>query len=319
MEGRATFSSPFSASARTSTSAPVAGPSGVSACSTGVVRARPLPLAASYAFVAEPRTPARRSVVWASAPSSRGMPPGAWRLCRRLSVRARRRAHAPSWSGAGGAAVCALDPSIVIRGAREEELEAVADLRARIFLTSPQELAAFPVLRGEMLVNLKKTFHRPDLLCVVAVERGSEALVASIDVAILPPRRGLFTAEWEGSVRAYISNLTVEAAFRRRGIARELVTIAERLASKVGARHAYLHVFEDNDTARVVYERMAYRPDKMDPPTVLLFNRKRRVRMVKPLPDPAQPEPQPEASAAPEPSAAPAAADPEAAAHSSAS
>lgn len=58
--------------------------------------------------------------------------------------------------------------------------------------------------------------------------------------------------------RAYLSNVCVAAAVRRRGVASGLLTAAEELAAVRGVQHLYVHVVADNAPAKQLYQRLGY-------------------------------------------------------------
>jgi ribosomal protein S18 acetylase RimI-like enzyme len=58
--------------------------------------------------------------------------------------------------------------------------------------------------------------------------------------------------------RAYLSNVCVAAAARRRGVAAALMSAAEAHAAQAGVRHLYVHVVADNAAAVALYGRMGY-------------------------------------------------------------
>lgn len=62
-----------------------------------------------------------------------------------------------------------------------------------------------------------------------------------------------------GEEGAYVFDVEVAEAFRRRGHGRALMLLAERIAAGAGRRLIALHVFEGNDPARTLYESLGYR------------------------------------------------------------
>lgn len=53
--------------------------------------------------------------------------------------------------------------------------------------------------------------------------------------------------------RAYLSNVCVARAARRRGVARALLSAAEAAAGAAGVAHLYVHVVADNGAASALY------------------------------------------------------------------
>ena len=72
---------------------------------------------------------------------------------------------------------------------------------------------------------------------------------------------GFVIAEWTRMLRgivAYIQTIEVDPAFRRRGVARELLRLAEGSARKARATYIWLHVDETNDAAIALYRSCGY-------------------------------------------------------------
>lgn len=59
---------------------------------------------------------------------------------------------------------------------------------------------------------------------------------------------------------AYVSNVVVDPAYRRRGYAKQLLEEARRIAKGAGRRYVVLDVLENNHPARTLYESLGYRP-----------------------------------------------------------
>lgn len=62
-----------------------------------------------------------------------------------------------------------------------------------------------------------------------------------------------------GEEGAYVLDVEVAEAHRRRGHGRALMLLAERIAAEAGQGLIALHVFEGNDPARTLYESLGYR------------------------------------------------------------
>jgi [ribosomal protein S18]-alanine N-acetyltransferase len=72
---------------------------------------------------------------------------------------------------------------------------------------------------------------------------------------------GFVIVEWTRMLRgivAYIQTIEVDPAFRRRGIARELMRRAEESAHEAGATYIWLHVDESNEAAIALYQACRY-------------------------------------------------------------
>jgi ribosomal protein S18 acetylase RimI-like enzyme len=72
---------------------------------------------------------------------------------------------------------------------------------------------------------------------------------------------GFVIVEWTHMLRgivAYIQTIEVDPAFRRRGIARELLCRAEESAREARATYIWLHVDENNAAAIALYQSCGY-------------------------------------------------------------
>jgi ribosomal protein S18 acetylase RimI-like enzyme len=91
----------------------------------------------------------------------------------------------------------------------------------------------------------------------------AEVVVGTLDLnqgAKLPAEEliGRLPAAWPGApgaARAYLSNVCVLDAARRRGVARALILEAAALAAARGVGHLYVHVVAGNAAAQALYER----------------------------------------------------------------
>ena len=129
---------------------------------------------------------------------------------------------------------------------------------------SPRPLLARPAPHGST--------ERPDLGLILCLERSKDEgsrspLVALVDLSLWPD---------DGRIRApgaktkpgvasqpYVLNLCVDPAWRRRGLARRLMTISERFLRDIwGDTQVCLHVEDDQVAANELYERLDYVPVK---------------------------------------------------------
>ncbi|MGB3788413.1 MAG: GNAT family N-acetyltransferase [Phormidesmis sp.] len=58
--------------------------------------------------------------------------------------------------------------------------------------------------------------------------------------------------------RAYVSNLAISTAYRRQGVAHQLLQTSEKVAQRWGFHRVYLHVMADNPAARALYTQAGY-------------------------------------------------------------
>jgi ribosomal protein S18 acetylase RimI-like enzyme len=69
---------------------------------------------------------------------------------------------------------------------------------------------------------------------------------------------------WQDSRFAYISNLAVRPDYRRQGLAQQLLLACEQQVKVWGLPELYLHVLENNHSARSLYGKLGYRLQTSD-------------------------------------------------------
>ncbi|KAI8466093.1 MAG: hypothetical protein J3K34DRAFT_70518 [Monoraphidium minutum] len=93
---------------------------------------------------------------------------------------------------------------------------------------------------------------------------GPRIVVGSLDVnigVVLPAEELTGQLPKDGTAatrRAYLSNVCVAPAARRRGVAAALMAAAEAHAAAAGVAHLYVHVVASNDAAAALYGRMGF-------------------------------------------------------------
>lgn len=136
-----------------------------------------------------------------------------------------------------------------------------------------------PLLRKGIYEDLRSRLHskQTHYACLVAVKRGpaaesravhlptaapvsQEQIIGTVEIALRPhhfyqPHRDR---------HLYLSNLAVQAEYRRQGIAQQLLQTCERIALDWGFQDLYLHVLENNHQARRLYLRTGYRLKRID-------------------------------------------------------
>ena len=98
---------------------------------------------------------------------------------------------------------------------------------------------------SRLILGILKLFGRPIV----------RALVVEADGRVIATTLVTFP---EGS--AYVSNVVVDAAYRRRGYARLMLEEARKTAVRAKRRYIVLDVLENNTGARALYESLGYRP-----------------------------------------------------------
>jgi ribosomal protein S18 acetylase RimI-like enzyme len=83
-------------------------------------------------------------------------------------------------------------------------------------------------------------------------------LVATAALSFHPNSRETFLSLKPPEDEAYLCNIAVDPAFRRKGLARHMLGVAEDLARANGFQALYLHVRLGDDAARLLYDSFGY-------------------------------------------------------------
>lgn len=173
---------------------------------------------------------------------------------------------------------------IVVRSIQQQDLASLAEVLVASFHSKEGILGLFyPLLRmgiyEDLRSRLRNKTHR--YACLVAVEASkTETFNAAHlhQLATVPgmgdrfeiPARGYPIATVELTVRSsqpwqarqtgylYLSNLAVQAEYRGHGVAQRLLQACEQMALDWGFENIYLHVLEDNASARRLYRKAGY-------------------------------------------------------------
>ncbi len=152
-----------------------------------------------------------------------------------------------------------------IRPATSGDLTRLAEIIADSF-HSPNGMWgwAYPLLRLGIYEDLRNRLHSPSPhhMCLVAVDstNGNDNLVGTVELGLR------LSDPWKpgGKRFPYLSNLAVCPSYRRRGAAKQLLISSERVALAWGFQDIYLHVLENNHTARQLYFKLGYRVHKVE-------------------------------------------------------
>ena len=176
---------------------------------------------------------------------------------------------------------------VIIRPAKPKDLQGMAETIVYSFHPPEGPISWFyPVLKFLTSEDLRGRLNSDPAkyLCLVAI--------------LLDPEKGLEEAEVVGtaeiSVRpgfpwpnpsytfVYLANLAVKNSYRRRGIARQLLSYCEQTAREWGYNHLTLHVLENNHRAKQLYASSGYKCYEIEPSlNNLLFNFPRRLLLSK--------------------------------------
>lgn len=164
----------------------------------------------------------------------------------------------------------------------------------------------YPVLKAGIYEDLRSRLHTrgAHYACLVAVQPTSKTQATSALVGRVSPAALSFLANKgdtligtvEISLKTpsllqirsqkylYLSNLAVKAEFRRQGVAQHLLQACERIALDWGFHDLYLHVLENNHSARRLYWKMGYRVQRIEVnPLTLLLGQSRQLFLHKRL------------------------------------
>jgi ribosomal protein S18 acetylase RimI-like enzyme len=176
---------------------------------------------------------------------------------------------------------------IRVRRASLTDLPALANLLTDSFhpsgpglgwLSPVLQIGIYQDLRGRVLAKT------PHYACLVA-EKGwrvapSQVFVGTVEVAL----RATFPWQPRTHQYPYISNLAVERRYRRQGVGQQLLLTCERVVRDWGFSDLYLHVLENNLTARHLYRKAGYQLQTVEPDWIQwLVGRPRRLLLRKQL------------------------------------
>ncbi|ERN40168.1 acetyltransferase [Rubidibacter lacunae KORDI 51-2] len=162
-----------------------------------------------------------------------------------------------------------LTASPIVRTALLQDLQGVADVLTNSF-HPPHGLRALihPFLRLGIQEDLRTRLcaNGQHYLClaalVSAVTAGgcTERVVGTVEMSLSVPKNWL-ARDYQST---YLSNLAVSPEYRRCGIARQLLRRCEQATREWGLNEIYLHVLENNKSARTLYNRCDYHLRRVD-------------------------------------------------------
>ncbi|WP_126388955.1 GNAT family N-acetyltransferase [Pseudanabaena sp. ABRG5-3] len=123
----------------------------------------------------------------------------------------------------------------------------------------------YPLLRYGIMLDLNSRFSEqtPCYACLVATHATNKSqAIASLEICMRYVPTKPHHQFWLGRTMQqypYIFNLAVHPQWRRRGVAKQLLLAAEKTVKQWGFSHLYMHVLEDNQPARSLYDDIGYR------------------------------------------------------------
>lgn len=166
---------------------------------------------------------------------------------------------------------------IAVRSVQQQDLASLAEVLVNSFHSKEGILGIFyPLLRMGIYEDLRSRLgnktHRYACLVAVQASRTQTFNVAHLhQLAVMPgiSERPIGTVEltvrssqlWltrQSTGYVYLSNLAVQAEYRHHGVAQQLLQACEQIALDWGFENIYLHVLENNPSARRLYRKAGY-------------------------------------------------------------
>lgn len=190
----------------------------------------------------------------------------------------------PIWEGSPAAGRLTFR----VRAARSQDLNDLSEVLASSFHRQDGWMGWFyPLLRFGIQEDLRSRLRvgEPNHLCLVAVENRSstcsvhseltwidrsgffqpgDMIVGTVEVGLRIPTLWQWCHPLASKRYLYISNLAVRTTHRRQGVGRHLLLACEQVAQNWGSSELYLHVLEDNQPARALYEGLGYRVEQAE-------------------------------------------------------
>jgi ribosomal protein S18 acetylase RimI-like enzyme len=147
----------------------------------------------------------------------------------------------------------------LVRAARQQDLVNLAEVLASSF--HPRQGVtgwAYPLLRVGIYKDLRShlnTRSQHQVYLVAVQQTSHENLVGTVELS----RRAAGFWQPDRPTALYLSNLAVLSDYRRQGIAQQLLAACEQIALDWGFQELYLHVLENNHSARQLYRKAGYR------------------------------------------------------------
>ena len=169
---------------------------------------------------------------------------------------------------------------VTIRCAKPQDIRGLTEVLLHSF-HPPQRWSAWfqPLFRLGIYEDLRTRLRAPSphYTCLIALKAPCEEIVGTAEVSL----RGWFYPQ---ARTGYISNLAVSPAYRRHGIARQLLLKCEQVAGEWNCHRLALHVLDNNHSAKALYEGLGYQIQgtEFHWPTGL-FHRPRRLLLEKSL------------------------------------
>jgi ribosomal protein S18 acetylase RimI-like enzyme len=161
-----------------------------------------------------------------------------------------------------------MEKRIIVRRLQVDDVSQVATLLSDAFYSNDGWLGwASPIFKLGIYQDLKTRAlaQTPRYACLVGfqtIHQGKTTIVGTVEVSARP------LTSWSliGKSLPYVSNLAVAKAFRRQGIGQHLLLACEQAVQTWGFSEIYLHVKQENRSARSLYHRVGYQSSSPDIP-----------------------------------------------------
>ena len=170
-----------------------------------------------------------------------------------------------------------------IRIAQPKELKSISEILTNCFHSREGIMGyVYPFLQASIYKNLRNCIRSKSehYLCIVAMvikdtkftenlsAIGGQYLVGTVEISVRSLQQNeIFSLNpWQldNFEYAYLSNLAVDVDYRQLGIAQQLLNFCEHRVLEWGFCDLYLHVLENNHSARKLYYKAGYRLEKAE-------------------------------------------------------
>ncbi len=117
----------------------------------------------------------------------------------------------------------------------------------------------WPILKFGIQEDLRRRLGQTATLYCCLGAWSKAGLVGTLEIGLRQ------TSAHDASQTPYIANLAVLNEWRRQGVGRQLITMAEAVAASWNYHEVYLHVLAGNTAARRLYQSLNYRVQRVQP------------------------------------------------------
>jgi len=170
--------------------------------------------------------------------------------------------------------------NVIVRQAQTRDLGEVAEILTRSFHSCQGwGMLMYPLLKLGIYEDIRSRLcnDRAYYACFVTTASDGK-IIGTVELGLSSPE-GWVPQQYQAT---YISNLAVSHRYRRRGIAQRLLKSCEQLTLQWGFSNIYLHVLDNNQQAKKLYEQSGYRLCRVEPNLMTwFFNQPKRLLLGK--------------------------------------